>query len=64
MNDFKSKLPDLNEISTMANKLFKGLKRTIDEIVQDYKEKRAEDEVAEHQMYPRKERLRLKRHRQ
>ncbi len=42
MSDLKSKLPDLKEISSMANKLFKSLKSTVEEIVHDYKEKRAE----------------------
>lgn len=44
MSDFKSKLPDLNELSSMAGKLYKGLKSSVDEIIKDYKEKRAESE--------------------
>ena len=41
MNDLKSKLPDLKELSSMSNKLFNGIKNAINEIVHDYKEKRA-----------------------
>lgn len=47
MGDLKSKLPDLNELSAMANKLFKGIKSSIDEIVIDYKKKRAVQNVEE-----------------
>ncbi len=38
----KSKLPNLDEISGIAGKLFKDVKKSITEIVADYKEKRAE----------------------
>lgn len=48
MSDFSSKLPDLKELTSMTTKLFNGLKKTVNEIVHDYKEKRAEDEVKEH----------------
>lgn len=41
MSDFKSKLPDFKELTAMTGKLFKGLKNSVDEIIQDYKEKRA-----------------------
>lgn len=44
MSDQKSKLPDLNEIVGMANKLFKDLKVSVCEIVDEYKAKRAETE--------------------
>lgn len=47
MSDFSSKLPDLKELTSMTTKLFNGLKKTVNEIVHDYKEKRAEDEVKE-----------------
>lgn len=47
MNDFKSKLPDLKELTSMTSKLFNGLKTTVNEIIHDYKEKRAEDEAKE-----------------
>ncbi|MCL5272911.1 MAG: hypothetical protein M1486_06405 [Gammaproteobacteria bacterium] len=43
MSDLKSKLPDLKELSSMTSKLFKGLKDSVNEIIQDYKDKRAED---------------------
>lgn len=39
MSDFKSKLPDLNEISSMAGKLFKDIKTSVCEIVETYKAK-------------------------
>ena len=42
MSDFKSKLPDFNELGSMAGKIFKGLKSSVDEIVSDYKKKRTE----------------------
>lgn len=41
MSDDKSKLPDFKELTTMASKLFKGIKDSIDEIIHDYKEKRS-----------------------
>lgn len=44
MSDFKSKLPDLKELGSMANTLFNGIKNTVDEIVKDYKQKREEEE--------------------
>lgn len=47
MSDFKSKLPDLNELSSMAGKLFKGLKNSVNEIIDDYKQKRAGDPTKE-----------------
>lgn len=47
MSDFKSKLPDLNELTSMTAKLFKGIKTSVSEIIQDYKQKRAQPETAE-----------------
>lgn len=47
MSDFKSKLPDLNELTSMTAKLFKGIKASVSEIIQDYKQKRAQPEAAE-----------------
>jgi hypothetical protein len=40
MSDFKSKLPDLKELSSMATTLFNAIKTGVDEIIKDYKEKR------------------------
>lgn len=40
MSDFKSKLPDFKELSSMTSKLFKGFKASVEEIVHDYKQKR------------------------
>lgn len=45
MSDLKSKLPDLNEISAMATKLFKDVSTSICEIVDQYKEKRQDPPV-------------------
>lgn len=39
MSDLKSKLPDLNELSTMAGKLFADLKKSVNEIIDTYKSK-------------------------
>ena len=46
MSDFKSKLPDLKELGSMANTLFNGIKNSVDEIVKDYKQKREEEAKA------------------
>lgn len=43
MNDFKSKMPDLNEITNMASKLFHDMKTSVSEIVDMYKQKRAQE---------------------
>jgi len=40
MSDFKSKLPSLDEFTSMAGKLFKDVKQSVGEIVDDYKDKR------------------------
>ena len=37
MSDSKSKLPDLKEITSMAGKLFNDIKKSVNEIVADYK---------------------------
>ena len=48
MSDFKSKLPDVHELGAMASKLFRGIKdsvnEVINEVIADYKQKRAVDE--------------------
>ena len=41
MSDLKSKLPDLHELMSMGGKLFNGVKNAVNEIVDDYKKKRA-----------------------
>lgn len=38
-----SKMPDLKEIGAMASKLFKDVKHSICEIIDDYKAKRPEE---------------------
>ena len=45
MSDFKSKLPDFKELSSMTSKLYKGIKTSVEEIIKDYKEKRAAEEM-------------------
>ncbi len=40
MSDKKSSLPDINELSSMANKLFKDVKASVGEIIGTYKSKR------------------------
>lgn len=55
MSDFKSKLPDLKELSSMTGKLFKGIKNSVEEIIQDYKSKRAETEKSETKIKPAEE---------
>ena len=45
MSDLKSKLPDMNEIGSMAGKLFKDVKSSVMEIIDDYKKKH--EEIAE-----------------
>lgn len=40
MSDSKSKVPDMNEIGSIASKLFKDIKKSVDEIIADYKNKR------------------------
>lgn len=44
MSDLKSKIPDLNEITSMAGKLFKDVKQSITEIIADYKESHPQQE--------------------
>lgn len=50
MSDLKSKMPDLNEITSMAGKLFKDVKKSITEIIAEYKTNhpatQAKDEVS------------------
>ncbi len=43
MSDFKSKIPDFHEMATFTGKLIKDIKKSIGEIMVDYKHKRAED---------------------
>ncbi len=42
-----SKLPDLNELGNMASKLFGDVKKSIGEIIDDYKAKHPEEVKAE-----------------
>ncbi|WP_028388374.1 hypothetical protein [Legionella fairfieldensis] len=43
MSDFKSKLPDFNELSSMASKFYKDVKTSVCEIISDYKKKHQQD---------------------
>lgn len=52
MSDLKSKLPDLKELSSMACKLFNGIKSSVGEIIQDYKQKRSVDETKQESANP------------
>lgn len=45
MGDFKSKLPDMKELTSMGCKLYNGIKNTVVDIVHDYQEKRATPET-------------------
>lgn len=45
MKDFKEKLPDFKEVTSIASKLFKDVKNSICEIINDYKKKRSTTEV-------------------
>ena len=47
MSDLKSKLPDLNELGSMASKLFKDLKTSVCGIIDDYKDKHPAETKAE-----------------
>jgi len=40
MSDFKSKIPNIKELGSMANKLFNGVKSSVGEIIEDYKKNR------------------------
>ena len=42
MSDLKSKLPDLNELGSMAGKLYNDIKTSVVEIIGDYKKKHPE----------------------
>jgi hypothetical protein len=55
----KSKLPDLKELASMTGKLFTDIKKSVCEIVQNYKDKRAEerkpdDQQSSEQIKPKK----------
>lgn len=41
MSNNRSKMPDFKEIAGMAGKLFRDFKKSVEEIVQDYKTKRS-----------------------
>lgn len=45
MSDLKSKLPDLNELGSMAGKLYKDVKASVCEIIEDYKLKHPPETV-------------------
>lgn len=39
MNDFKSKLPDFQELGDIFSKFFKDMRTSVEEIIHDYKQK-------------------------
>lgn len=43
MSDFKSKLPDFNELTSIASKFYKDVKTSVCEIIDDYKQKREQE---------------------
>ena len=45
MSDFKSKLPDLKEFNEITGKLFKDIKTSVTEIIDNYKKKREAGET-------------------
>ena len=45
MSDFKSKLPDLQELTRFTGKFIKDVKDSVCEIVDEYKKKRATDNI-------------------
>ncbi len=57
MSDFKSKLPDLKELASMTSKLYTDIKKSVGEIVHNYKENRAQqaDEAEQTNTAPPKE---------
>lgn len=48
----KSKFPDLNEVVSIAGKLFDDLKKSVTEIIHNYKRKR--EEPTEHKEHKQK----------
>ena len=46
MGDLKSKLPDLNEVVSMMDKLYQGIKCSVVGIIHDYKEKHAQNDAS------------------
>lgn len=48
MSDLKSKLPDIHELGSMASKLFKDIKVSIEELIHGYKTKHSQP--ASHQV--------------
>lgn len=45
MSEPKSKMPDLKELASITSKLFKDIKTSVGEIIQDYKNVRAQSDV-------------------
>lgn len=56
MSDMRSGMPDLKEVAAMAGKLFNDLKKSVGEIVSDYKTKHcASDEKSAEKKADKKE---------
>ena len=47
MSDLKSKMPDLNEIGSIAGKFFNDMKQSVVEIIDDYKKKHPSEAAEE-----------------
>ncbi len=47
MSDNKSKLPDLNEIGSIAGKFLNDVKKSIAQIIEEYKSKRVSTDAGE-----------------
>ncbi|MFT4059986.1 MAG: hypothetical protein QM652_10610 [Legionella sp.] len=45
MSDTKSKIPDFKELASMSGKLFNDIKTSIGQIIQDYKDLRAQSGI-------------------
>mgnify|MGYP000063503873 CR=1 FL=1 len=45
MSDMKSKIPDLKELASMTGKLYKDIKTSVGQIIQDYKDVRAQSGI-------------------
>lgn len=52
MGDLKSKLPNLQEIGSFAGKLFRDIKKSVCEIVDEYKQNHPEEKEAPAQKEP------------
>jgi hypothetical protein len=52
MSDNKSKIPDLKELAAMSGKLFSDIKTSVGQIIQDYKDLRAQSGIDGEEVNP------------